>query len=94
MKEECEENVSDRILKERRIVDWPTKTYTKEELSQLRTTEIDLFKKRFPKAKEDTENTFEFTFSPSDPDWPFDVRHIQLKVCVIQQFYHHFYLYV
>lgn len=58
----------------------PQKLFSPEEIAQLRTREIQQFKTRFPKSVSQPEDTYLFTFSPTDPDWVFDVRSIQLKV--------------
>ncbi|KAL8577997.1 hypothetical protein ACOMHN_048773 [Nucella lapillus] len=68
-----------------------TKKYRRDEVddvegSRLRRTEIDQLMKRFPKNKvkvnRDCAENFQcvINFSPTDPDWPFDVRVFQLQV--------------
>lgn len=55
-------------------------------LKELRTTEITQLKRRFPaenlKLLEETDKkaSFVFTFIPTDPDWPFDVRSFDIQV--------------
>ncbi|ESO89970.1 hypothetical protein LOTGIDRAFT_234076 [Lottia gigantea] len=61
-------------------------TATDEEIKNLRKTEIDQFKKRFPSDKltvitdDDKKFLARFCFTPSDPDWPFDVRNFVIQV--------------
>ncbi|GFT10889.1 uncharacterized protein C18H10.09 [Nephila pilipes] len=51
---------------------------SEDEIHQLRTTEITQLKKRFPKHEENI--SFSFDFEPSDPDWPYDWRMLNLVV--------------
>ncbi|OQR76665.1 hypothetical protein BIW11_03031 [Tropilaelaps mercedesae] len=75
---EFEQNIPDEIKQEKTTVKLPQKKLTGD-LSQLRVTEINIFR-NFPKVKEYSENIFDFVFSLSGPNWPFDVRHIHVKV--------------
>lgn len=47
---------------------------------KLRQTEIQQFQKRFSKHKNITEGVFHIEYFPTDPDWPFEVKSINLKV--------------
>jgi len=54
---------------------------------KLRETEITVIQKRFPKDKikvvEDGENfTVNVIFTPSDPDWPYDINSFELRMTV------------
>lgn len=57
-------------------------------ITRLRQWEVSIIQKRFPKDKitvvEDDENKFavRIKFSPTDPDWPFDVNMFELLVSV------------
>ncbi|XP_076444010.1 uncharacterized protein LOC143282295 [Babylonia areolata] len=68
-----------------------TKKYRRDEVddvegSRLRRTEIEQLVKRFPKSKvkvnRDCAEFFQciISFSPTDPDWPFDVKVFELQV--------------
>lgn len=52
----------------------------KEDFDDLRNTEIMQLKKRFPNHKVLDESRIEFEFQPSDPDWSFDIKILQLQV--------------
>ncbi|XP_062403445.1 uncharacterized protein si:dkey-24l11.2 [Sardina pilchardus] len=61
---------------------------TNEVSKQLRTTEIQQLIKRFPKdrlivqEREDGKVTYyRFTVQPTDPDWPFDLKDLDVMVC-------------
>ncbi|XP_067946285.1 uncharacterized protein [Watersipora subatra] len=53
---------------------------TDQDLNSLRRTEISQLKKRFPKRIDVDTSTFRFVFRVSDPDWPFDVKSINLEL--------------
>jgi len=74
---------SEQVETESRTVQLPQEELSPEQLFELRETEVRQLLKRFTKAeKVDAEGTtFNFVFTPSDPDWPFDVRHLDLQVC-------------
>ncbi|XP_023232122.1 uncharacterized protein LOC111632001 [Centruroides sculpturatus] len=49
-------------------------------LEKLRETEIKQFQKRFPKYGEVSKDIFRFEYFPTDPDWPFEVKSVNLQV--------------
>jgi len=55
-----------------------------DKLDTLRSTEITQLRRRYPKAAvtatEDGCTVAKFVFEPSDPDWPYDVRQINISV--------------
>lgn len=54
-----------------------------EEFTQLRETEIQQLKKRYPKRQEirdGEEMQYKFTFRPTDPDWAYDVKNVDMLV--------------
>ncbi|KAL4227663.1 hypothetical protein ACF0H5_013099 [Mactra antiquata] len=76
-----------RVVKPTRIMNvFQANEITEEKKKELRETEIRQFKRRFPADKlttvSDTEENakFVFTFSPTDPDWPFDVKIFDIQV--------------
>ncbi|KAK6188083.1 hypothetical protein SNE40_004344 [Patella caerulea] len=65
---------------------------SREELNGMRTTEIEQMKKRFPNDKliivEENNKNFvaSFCFTPSDPDWPFDLKNFVLMVSITEEY--------
>lgn len=62
-----------------------TRDKTAEEtLQDMRSTEIRQLKKRFPRAEEVLSSSggtrIQFVFAPTDPDWPYDVKEMNLQV--------------
>ncbi|XP_035225906.1 uncharacterized protein LOC118198357 isoform X2 [Stegodyphus dumicola] len=54
---------------------------TEDDVINLRNTEITQLRKRFPSLKIIKENeTFIISFQPSDPDWPFDLKNLEIQV--------------
>ncbi|XP_015912363.2 uncharacterized protein [Parasteatoda tepidariorum] len=50
------------------------------ELAKIRDTEITQLKKRYPKHVASEQQSILITFEPSDPDWPFDLKSLDLEV--------------
>lgn len=60
-----------------------TKVTAEELPKDFRRIEIEQLKKRYPHAKDiscDDQSVFQFVFACSDPDWPYDVKEINLQV--------------
>jgi len=55
-----------------------------EDLENLKQREINQLKKRYPQAPafedEKGRDAFTVTFVPSDPDWPYDVKHLKMNI--------------
>lgn len=53
---------------------------TPEKLHDLRSRDISALKRLYPNFSVVNENVFHVDFAPTDPDWPFDVRLIKIRI--------------
>lgn len=71
---------------------WKREEVDDVEAARLRRTEIDQLQKRFPKSKmqvkKDSQELFDcvVSFTPTDPDWPFDVKTFDLQVTIPSEY--------
>lgn len=61
-----------------------------EDLENLRQREISQLKRRYPQAEafedEKGRDAFTITFVPTDPDWPYDVKHLKMTIIFAEDY--------